>query len=125
MTHPAATFEAVAPGSGAPNVYPQRSRDQTRSARHPADAMKSTFYDRVEILLEMRRAPFHYSVIDGDARIRQAPGHADCHLLNDDVSASSSRGGTAGAWRRQVMNDASIRSSQSGFSNRYKKDLCR
>jgi hypothetical protein len=85
------------PGGVAANVHPRRSSGRTHPARHATDPMKSTFCNPVEIFLEMRRAPFHYSVIGWDTRMHLAPGLADCHLLNDDVSASSSRGGTAGA----------------------------
>jgi hypothetical protein len=118
MTHPAPTFAAKAFGCVAANVHSDSIRRRTRCTRPapirnapgeyrsaddaPADnaieRLKSTFYDRVEIFLEIHRVAFHYSVIGGDAKFRQAPGLADCHLLNDDVSASSSRGATAGAW---------------------------
>jgi hypothetical protein len=46
----------------------------------------------VAIFLEKRHSRFHYSVIDLDARINLAPEIADCHVLNAELSASSSRG---------------------------------
>jgi hypothetical protein len=98
MTHPVTTFAATAPGRVPANARSRYSCGRTRSVTHSVASVKSSFYNRVAIFLEMRRAPFHYSVIGWDTRIHLAPGLAECHLLNDDVSASSSRGGTAGAW---------------------------
>jgi hypothetical protein len=93
MTHLAATLAESAQTKVTANLRPAlKSHVQNPAAPDTSGSAVSTIDSPVAIFLEKRRASFHYSVIGLDARISLAPEIADCHVLNAELSASSSRG---------------------------------
>jgi hypothetical protein len=123
MTHLAATLAESAQTKVTANLRPAlKSHVQTPAAPDTSGSAVSTIDSPVAIFLEKRRAPYHYSVIGLDARISLAPEIADCHVLNAEVSASSSRGDNVVA-RAPAGNDCALtRLAQVTISNRQKKD---
>lgn len=97
MTHPTATRTATDLGRpSAGNMSEPRLGSRIHHARRAPDWADSVFYSRFANFVELQHAAFHYSVIGGNALIALAPGLNGSHLLNDEVSASNSRGDTAG-----------------------------
>ena len=107
MTHPAAIFVAnaqrrlaVPPWLG--QEGPVRCGDGADVAGIVGLAAETIFNRPLANFVEMRRASFHYSVIDGTAKIpaapelAAAPGLASHHLLHGEVSTSNLCGHTAG-----------------------------
>jgi hypothetical protein len=105
-------------------------KPMARASRHPAvlsGSIRFACFDRSPPnFLEIMHADFHYLVIGRFATEFKLPQVAGRLPLNDQVSASTCRGGTANARAHAgVERRLQPNASPVAVSNRHKKDLCK